>query len=783
MKNKQTFLNKLAAMLLLLFCMLPGVQAQKVSKVKFCDRSYEYGAGKDSVTLFFSIHDEEGKRVAGLSLDELKEKLVIKEDGNAIPAANATFTTIGSGKRIPAEYTFSVLIDQTISRSDKEKIFGLVKELVESAPDGCVYVSFFGDEVGNTESVTSANIEDLRKKMYQQSETKYFYSAIYAKLCEFNNGSAEYEEDVKVSDDYSRNDEIAKRAAENNDKNILFVFTDGYSEPDMNDMLDFIAVTEYQNGKSHLVPRVYAFYFSADGEESNIQLTLENICNPKDESRKGQCMSASDVSQVLDSFMQVVSDQMYDYSFTYKATADKTYAGAVQFAAEWRGDKVGEADFSIGSAEQPWPNREKSVGETAVSYVLAIVVALLTIFIFFMVMKVIVPSMHQRSFKSKYYKRFVPDASVSRRICTYCRQEILEGQLVVTRCKHVMHVRCWKENGYKCAEFGQNCNEGVEDRVQWKNVFTWHSIMDCHQTVAGVLAALISWVIFQFIGGVFDSISQSVVGIVMEDSHTLFGTCVAKTSAFLAIGMLLGFFLSIIFRYNDEYRRKNVAIWLKIFGMSIFTAIISMLAFAVGAMLMCLMVGKDATVVGWYCSLPAYLLFSISLSLSLTIMSSIPLKSALLGGLISSVIGFFVLLLTSNSLFSFIIFGGGLGAALVTVRMLAERYFLIFKVGTDTKRIPIHKWMGATGGGNKVNIGMTNNCEIQMNWEKANKVAKQHVQLYIDQERKLPVLKPLAGGVLYNGRTDLPVNKPVVLSEGDTFKVGDTTFRYTEMID
>lgn len=29
--------------------------------------------------------------------------------------------------------------------------------------------------------------------------------------------------------------------------------------------------------------------------------------------------------------------------------------------------------------------------------------------------------------------------------------------------------------------------------------------------------------------------------------------------------------------------------------------------------------------------------------------------------------------------------------------------------------------MNATGGGNKVSIGMTGDCEIQMNWEKATK--------------------------------------------------------------
>ena len=175
----------------------------------------------------------------------------------------------------------------------------------------------------------------------------------------------------------------------------------------------------------------------------------------------------------------------------------------------------------------------------------------------------------------------------------------------------------------------------------------------------------------------------------------------------------------------------------------------------------------------------------------LTIKSTIPVKSALLGGLCSAMIGFLVLYFTRftngqyewlNVLLDFIIYGGGLGASLVTVRLLAERYFLVVQNGVKANmRIPIHKWMNATGGGNKVSIGMTGECEIQMNWEKSNKVAKEHAQLFIDPEKLLPVIKPLAPGVQYNTRVELPVNRPTILSNGDTFKIGDTIFKYEEM--
>lgn len=40
--------------------------------------------------------------------------------------------------------------------------------------------------------------------------------------------------------------------------------------------------------------------------------------------------------------------------------------------------------------------------------------------------------------------------------------------------------------------------------------------------------------------------------------------------------------------------------------------------------------------------------------------------------------------------------------------------------------------------------------------------------------------KPLATGVIYNMRAELAVGKPNILSNNDTFKIGDTIFQYIE---
>ena len=230
---------------------------------------------------------------------------------------------------------------------------------------------------------------------------------------------------------------------------------------------------------------------------------------------------------------------------------------------------------------------------------------------------------------------------------------------------------------------------------------------------------------------------------------------------------------------------------MNILGLSLLSSLIGVLAFCFGGIILCMLVASiNTSIIPWYCSIPAYFLFSVCTSLSLTIKTSIPIKSAMLGGLCASVIGFLVLYFTEgfstaypwmNMLLDFIIYGGGVGASLVTVRLLAEKYFLVIQNGVKAgTRIPIHKWMNATGGGNKVTIGMTNDCEIQMNWEKSNKVAKEHAVLYIDHAKSLPIIKPMATNVIYNSRVELPVRKSAPLTNGDTFKIGDTIFLYEE---
>jgi len=773
-------------------------QTQSPAGLQFCDRSYNYGIGNDSIKIYFNVTGADGKRISNLTPDNFNQMSYFYEDGKLIE--NGTIRRLNSGVRIPKEYTFSILLDKSIPTEGKQQILKSIRQFVSIAPDSCVYISFYGDEVSNSVPVSLNNIGEIEQEFLTPSTSKYFYSGVHSKLAEFSKGTPSFMSDIQASD-YQPNGLISSRAALNPNKNFLMVFAEGSRRPD-DEMLDFITLTDYQSINAASLPKVYAFYYTADGEDTMIDVTLQGLAQPKDSTRTvirnlvGKVSSSANMSDVVASFQTVIEDATYDYELLYSATPDKVYSGNVTYTASWGKSQLGEAVFTIGSAERPWPDREQSTTSFILELLVAILVTLITFAIFFFVMKVIVPYIQSLTFRSKYYRKYQPEENVQRRICHYCKQDLRPGQVIVTKCNHWMHKHCWEENGYKCAEFGQNCKTGIQNHVDWKDLFKFSSIKDCSQTLAGVLAGLVSWIIYESCGrGGFAAISKFIVGLVFnaEDPQaSLINDCVSRTSSFLMIGLLLGFFISLVFRFKDDVRNKNWKIWLKIVSLSILTGLIGMLAFAIGADLFCLILSwTGATYIPWYCSLPAYILFSISVSLALTIKSTIPVKSALWGGVISAVIGFLVLYFTSftsgryewlNMLLDFIIYGGGLGASLITVRMLAEKYFLVIQNGVKAgQRIPIHKWMNATGGGNKVSIGMTGECEIQMNWEKSNKVAKEHAQLFIDHEKNLPVIKPLATGVLYNTRAELPVNKHAILTNGDTFKIGDTIFKYEEM--
>ena len=784
--KKKIALRRLQLFLWAFLVSLTSASAQTVNRnVQFCGCDYSYES--DSITIKFNLLADNGEHIRNLPDRVLSDNLHIFEDGRE--AGGGMYKALSGGIRIPKDYTISVLVDLGIDEKGKQSIFEAVKDLVFSAPDSCIYLSFFGDEVTTSEVVTASNYESFHNRFLQSSNNKYFFSALYPKLLEFN------EREVGQPSEFRFEPRISRRASEGG-KTAMFVFVDGSRPADNGDPTKYLDLTEGAKSVKNLQvkPTIYAFYYSSGKQlDDDVDLTLDGITghSQKMDFPDGRYVSTEDRQKILDKIGEAIEDQKCDYSYTYKVGSNASYQGPVEFSAQWVDELIGEpVKYIIGSNENPWPKR----GDWLLKFFIAILATFFMAAFFFFIMKIVVPTVKSRVFAIKYYKKYQPEYGVQKRTCTFCRQEVEPGQLVVVKCKHLMHVKCWKEIGYHCAEYGQNCNTGTQAHVDWPTLFTKHSFRDCHHAFSGILAGFFSWIAYELLGReLFPSLAAGIAKTFLtgEQHDRLMHACTSKVASFMAIGLLLGLFLSLVFRWNEEYRRKDSQVFFRIIGFSLLSSLIGFMAFAFGGIILCMMVSLiNQPDIPWYCSLPAYLLFSVCVPLSLTIKTSIPIKSAMLGGLCSAGIGFLVLYFANgivhrfpwmNMLFDFIIYGGGLGASIVTMRKLAEKYFLVIKNGPKAgTRIPIHKWMNATGGGNKVTIGMTGDCEIQMNWEKSNKVAKEHAVLYIDHTKNCPVIKPLQTKVTYNSRVELPVRRPAPLSNRDTFKIGDTIFQYEE---
>ena len=148
---------------------LVQANAQDVDKIQFCDKKYEYGTGKDSITLFVKVLGRDGNSSSDVTTSALEKYLVLYEDKVAISPDRCKFSALSSGQRIPADFTFSVLVDQSIPEEGKGQIFEAFGHLVESAPDSCVYLSFFGDEVSPTQLVTKSNLRSFEPMFHAKS--------------------------------------------------------------------------------------------------------------------------------------------------------------------------------------------------------------------------------------------------------------------------------------------------------------------------------------------------------------------------------------------------------------------------------------------------------------------------------------------------------------------------------------------------------------------------------------------------------------------------------------
>jgi hypothetical protein len=416
-------------------------------------------------------------------------------------------------------------------------------------------------------------------------------------------------------------------------------------------------------------------------------------------------------------------------------------------------------------------------------------------------MQVIIPFIISRTnnFEKKYVKPYEPINTSEGEVyetCSYCQEPLERGELIVVKCPHKIHWDCWKENGYKCVEYGQNCKDGIQYHFDKRHPFDLKkSPYYLKWAMSGMMSGFFIWIIFKISSKweIFSGFIKTLVNAfypakfkeVIEGAtaipHNVYDTFRVKITGLLFAGILLGFVLTFLFSYINDFRQKRGKVLFSFFSRALFGALVGFTTFLLGSMI-CILLGKAGNV--WWLDAIPWILFGGSVALCLAFKSTIKWQDALIGGLISGVISFVILYTTSyfsdfGVMFSFMLCSAGLGISIIARHHLAQKYFLKYKGEKRDGEIAIHKWMNDSGGSNEVTIGKSNHCVIQMNWDSSENIHDKQVKLYIDPKRRVPMMKALENGVVCDGR-EAHKDDLIPLKHGMKFTIGNTKFQYIE---
>ena len=745
-----------------------------------------WSANADTLFLRFRITDNFTHKKVFWS-DLTPENFEIREDSGNPPDKGIIVERIvqqagALSDRISQNAAFWFLVDRgkTISPEDMESMREAIRQTVENLPDSCAYICFFDKNITEVKLITKNNFFQFEREFVVKPDNRDLYQSI-----------------IKVFERFAIDQTMEK------DAKCLLVFTDGKINLSSIEEIDKLDQSEeyfrhIDNTYENIV-QIHAFRYGM--ENSLADKVLNDLClHRQNPALIGGFYPARNVSGIVDSLRGFVNNLSSDYELMLVNNLDKIYNGGkltLQVILSMGFDKaVGEIQYAIASKEKPLGPGIKSDD----TYI-AIIFGLFILFIAFFIMQVVIPYFISKTsnFEKKYVKPYEPmrteDGEVYE-VCSFCQEPLERGDQIVTKCSHKIHWDCWKENGYKCVEYGQNCKDGIQYHYDSKHPFDLKkSPYYMKWAMAGMISGFFIWIIFRmsskltlfksFIDKLLETFypqkfMTSIDGVEQIPSDAC-ATFHSKIAGLLLVGVLLGFILTFLFSYLNDFRKKNARVVFSYTFRSLIGALVGFVTFLAGSIL-CISLGKFNNV-AWLDAIP-WMLFGGFVALTLSIKTTIKWQDALIGGLISGILSFIILYSTYffpsfGVLFSFMLCSGGLGISIIARHTLAQKYFLKYKSAKREGSIAIHKWMNDSGGSNEVTIGKSNHCVVQMNWDESDNIAPMQVKLYIDPKRRVPMLKVVEGGMIYDGR-DGRRDEFYQLRHNVKFKIGNTDFQYIE---
>ena len=747
--------------------------------------------------LYFKILDSQGKKVF---IDKINcGNFSLFEKGNNGPDMTPIVDSvidIRERKVISDQISMLFLVDRSgsISQNVLDEQYNQIYNLLNLLPNTKMYLSFMDSALTKSFPITKSTIKEYGGEFEVREGTDaYIHKAILAKIEELANVTADHYPEVEHNP-----------ALQDSSQKLLFVFTDGKVKNENGHYIDdfferkgeFIDLAKKQDNNEFPFIPIHCVYIGDPDGVRDIQNEMEALCAvcPSRDALKGKFHTILDVNQLQEVLVGAIDSIAADYKLVLKNPTGKIYDGSEQNLTIILQDNetakaVGNLRYAFGNQHIPIVvSSDTSTSSNWRTILFGLLYGILFVTLVYITLQYIIPWIQYKIFCKKYivkYKHNSGASNVEKQHCYHCKEAFQDGDDIDVKCEHVVHLECWKENRNRCPEYGvHNCTKGIHYYNQEKLSDSRNAPYFHLWLVYGLLAGLISWVFMRIIYSetLFAGLIQGITQLFQPETSNNVSSVsfLPKIQALLLCGLILGFFITFFFSCQIEFRKKNLKIWALITLRALVGSLIGFIAFLIGSIII-IFLGKDSNCI--YTDWIPWALFAIGIAFTLSFKTDIKLRSALIGGLISVLISFVVLFVTTFakeilSMFSYMIYAAGFGIAIAIVHHVSEKYFLRVAGPIKERDIAIYKWMSVSGGFNKVTIGKSIDCILEMNWDDADNIADKQVEIYLENDR--PYCKALAEGTRLSSGQMLPVNQVILLSHGTEFTIGNSTFTYIE---
>ncbi|MGM9759342.1 MAG: FHA domain-containing protein, partial [Parabacteroides sp.] len=692
-----------------------------------------------------------------------------------------------------------VLADLTLNPEQVEAQKEALRNLKTLFSHDNLFVSFM-DSCTITETLP-ATIYTVNTWLKPKPGEKEMYRSILSKIDEMNGGTPTYFPEVKQDPMWrSLNDK----------EKVLIVFSDGNvyrndnmpidsAHYDLQERLLQIGITSpnfpiyYINFGTLMNERSTG---SPEGDlmEGSDQDASETLMRLLCQHTGGSYFQTFDWRELSNQILNVFNRDYADYQLTYVNPDNKVYRGnkrRLQIEC-FRNDSLcasGETHYSVGNIYNPIIVNGRSTLQVLLQggfFTLLIILILCLIFQF------VEPYIRYRWFLHKYVTRYSSqnmsvDGILVQQSCYYCKAPFVEGDEIVTKCKHVVHKSCWDENEYKCPEYGNQCKTGShyynrKNLLDSRNLsyqFIW--------VLFGALAGLIAWIFFtininlggeQFMSDLLLKIyklapeTPEAQEVIQKHGKNLFYLPIYG----LNISFFLTFFLSILSSHGRFFWRRSLIIM----GKALLAGIGGYVFFLMGRLVAASFDLIESSF--WVDWLP-WALIGLVIAWVVSLGTTLDLKRALIGTGVSMAIslGSMYLWIYAFSvegdsrlflLLSYMIYSIGLAFSLAFTFPQSKRYFIRIEGPVKVTDIALFKWMNANALHRTVTIGKSVDCNLQMTWDMNSTIAPKQAEICMDEGGRIFVV-PLEEGVLID-KKPCRIQTKYRLHHGEGFTIGQT---------